>query len=355
MREGTPRKILVLQTWGIGDMIMTTPMLSSIRKAFAGAHVTVVAGSAASAEAVDPSLYDNMHVLPEGWRHPVVAVRAFRALRSGHFDISLTATRLPPWFGPLLRWISGIQVVVGDHAPGSWSLHTHQVVSDPEEHRVLGNHRILKQIAPCAETGVLGVAVGAEAAARAGTLWRAAGLEGACVLAVQPGSDPKEGMDKRPNLAVLRRVIGGFVEGSGERGAAIFFGPKEASLVSEYADLGPRVKLFHDLELSTVFALLDKCAVLVGGDASLGHAAAARGIPTLTLAGPTMISSTRPWGPLAEIIQTQQRLECMPCYGTALYGSCPYDARCMSQIDPADVLARINRLLERAREDSPAS
>lgn len=344
----SPRRVLVLQTWGIGDMIMTTPMLSSIRTVFPRAHVTVVAGSTAAAEVVDARLYDDLRVLPRGWRHPVGALRAFGALRSTRCDVAIIATRLPPEFAVLLRWVSGIPIVAGDCASGRWSAHTCRVTVEPTEHRVLSNHRILRLLAPCAEVGAVRVAADAGGVGEAAAIWREADLGNACVLGIHPGSDPAEGMDKRPDPGVMREVVDGFIGSRSDRAVAVFFGPMDLGLLGGYADLSPRVRLLRDLPLNTVFALLARCAVMIGGDASLGHAAAAQGVPTLTLAGPTMVSSTRPWSPRNVVIRTQEVLDCMPCYGTAIYGCCPYDARCMRGIGAEAILSQIDMLLAQA-------
>lgn len=343
-----PAKILVLQTWGIGDMIMTTPMLSSLRMVFPNSHITVIAGSAAAAAVLEPRLHDEVRILPKGWRHPMRALRIFGSLRSSRYDVAFTATRLSPWFAAFLRWCSGIPIVAGDCWPDRWSAHTHRVAIIPEEHRVLANNRILKLLVPHVEPGELSVSIGARFADEAAEIWRARGLEGACVLAVHTGSDPREGLDKRPNADVMRKVIRGFIEGGSDRKAVVFFGPAEASLVKEYAAMGPRVISVRDIPLNTVFSLLARCAAVIGGDAALGHAGAALGIPTVTLAGPTLVSSTRPWSSRNEIVRTTEALDCMPCYGSAHYGRCPHDARCMRGIEPGSITARIDLLLKRA-------
>lgn len=340
-----PTNLLVVQTWGIGDMIMATPMLASLRRVFPSARVTLLAGSTSAAETVDPSLYDEVRVLPKDWRSPINAVRFFGTLRSERYDAAVVATRLSPWFAACLRWISRIPVVAGDGSPGRWSAHTHRVDILPEEHRVASNNRILRLLSPDADPGRLSLAADAASTAAAERLWRESGLQGKCVLGVHPGSDPTEGRDKRPTPRVAREVIKSFVAGGDDRRAAVFFGPMEADLIGAYAGLGPRVHLLIDVPLKSVYSLLARCAVLVSGDAALGHAAAAHGVPTVTLAGPTLVSSTKPWSPRNSVVRTEERLACMPCYGTALYGSCPHNARCMTGIEPRSVLARIDAAL----------
>ena len=44
------KKVLVVQTWGIGDMVMITPMLQALRAELPTAHVIVVAGSLAAGD-----------------------------------------------------------------------------------------------------------------------------------------------------------------------------------------------------------------------------------------------------------------------------------------------------------------
>lgn len=340
-----PTKVLVLQAWGIGDMVMTTPMLSSLRAAFPQATVTLMAGSTAALEVVDTRLYDDALVMPKNWRRPVTAIRTFAALRPSQFDAAVTATRLSPWYAAFLRWISGIPVVAGDGPAGRWSAHTHRVSVNTDEHRIISNNRILGLLVPNSAPGPLGVAVAARDNDEAAGIWRDSGLEGAQVLAVHPGSDPNEGLDKRPDPSVMREVIRQYLGANPNRKAAVFFGPMDMNLLAEYSDLGPRVRLFRDIPLKTVIPLLARCDIMAGGDAALGHIAAARGVPTLTLAGPTLISTTRPWGARNAVITTQESLECMPCYGTPNYGRCPYGTRCMRGIEPRAVIAQIELLL----------
>jgi heptosyltransferase-2 len=330
-------------------MIMTTPMLASLRSSFPEARVSLLTGSPSAAECVDPSLCDEVRVLPKDWRSPARAVRLFGSLRSERYDAAIIATRLSPWFAACLRWVSGIPIVAGDGTPGRWSAHTHRADILPEEHRVDSNNRILRLLAPAAEAGRLSLAADAASTAAADRLWCESGLEGLGVLGVHPGSDPTEGRDKRPAPGGTREVIKAFVEGGADRRAVVFFGPMETDLIGAYSGLGPRVHLMNNVPLRSVYSLVARCVALVSGDAALGHAAAAHGVPTVTLAGPTLVSSTKPWSPRNSVVRTEETLACMPCYGTALYGRCPYDARCMTGIEPRSVSARIDAALAREK------
>lgn len=69
----------------------------------------------------------------------------------------------------------------------------------------------------------------------------------------------------------------------------------------------PCLNVAGTTSLTQVAALLDHATVFVGNDSGLGHIAAARGVPTLTLFGPGRPERYRPWGSKARLIQAPNR------------------------------------------------
>jgi len=69
----------------------------------------------------------------------------------------------------------------------------------------------------------------------------------------------------------------------------------------------PCVDLAGRTSLTVAAAVCDRVAGFVGNDSGLGHLAAARGIPTLTLFGPGRPARYRPWGPHARVLIAPQR------------------------------------------------
>jgi ADP-heptose:LPS heptosyltransferase len=92
------------------------------------------------------------------------------------------------------------------------------------------------------------------------------------------------------------------------------------------------------LPLRTVAAIEARCRVFLSGDTGLAHIAAALGVPVVVVAGPTQVRSTCPRGSHIEVVRTEEELDCMPCFGTPLYGRCSH-VRCMVTIVP-DRVAR---------------
>ncbi len=65
------------------------------------------------------------------------------------------------------------------------------------------------------------------------------------------------------------------------------------------------IDLVGKLDLLTAHACLERCAFYVGNDSGLMHLAAASGIPTLGLFGPTQESLYAPWGEHTGVVRTR--------------------------------------------------
>lgn len=70
-----------------------------------------------------------------------------------------------------------------------------------------------------------------------------------------------------------------------------------------------RIDLIGGLHLLEVYAGLKRCAFYVGNDSGLMHMAAAAGIPTLGLFGPSREENYAPWGPLGAAVRAEAGFE----------------------------------------------
>ena len=97
-----------------------------------------------------------------------------------------------------------------------------------------------------------------------------------------------------------------------------------------------------DTSLETLAGMLSIAQGCVSNDSGAMHLAAAVGTPLVALFGPTRESETAPLmraGGRAEVLTHQ--VWCRPC----MLRECPIDHRCMTGIDPARVLATVERLV----------
>ncbi len=92
-----------------------------------------------------------------------------------------------------------------------------------------------------------------------------------------------------------------------EARVAVFGAPSEVGLaLPVVASLRPqrRIDLVGKVDLLTAFTCLRRCALYVGNDSGLMHLAAASGIPTLGLFGPSRVEHYAPWSPHAAAVVT---------------------------------------------------
>lgn len=125
----------------------------------------------------------------------------------------------------------------------------------------------------------------------------------------------------------------------------IFFGaasetPVSSAIASEMRQ--PPIDLTGKTAIADLPALLSQCQVFVGNDSGAMHIAAAVGLPTIGIFGPTDPLGTAPATPRSIVVRHQPY--CSPCF----LRRCPIDHRCMTHITPGEVEAAVDPWLSAA-------
>lgn len=125
-------------------------------------------------------------------------------------------------------------------------------------------------------------------------------------------------------------------------GAQVVFapGPGDRELSAELADALPPAAFAPPSDLGEMAALLRQCDLFVGTDNGLRHLAAALGVPTVTVFGPTDPAGWNPPGP--RHVSVRRGEPCSPCDLT----TCPVPGRpCLEQLGADPVVAAALALL----------
>src|SRR5262249_27504515 len=91
--------------------------------------------------------------------------------------------------------------------------------------------------------------------------------------------------------------------------------------------------------ISDLKGLLARASLLISNDTGAAHIAAALGIPTVAVFGPTEHFATHPYSGKAVVVR--HPVECSPC----MLRDCPIDHRCMVGVKADDVGQAVERLL----------
>ena len=178
-----------------------------------------------------------------------------------------------------------------------------------------------------------------QAIAWSADFWACHAFEGRPVLMLAPGSGARE--KNWPVLSFIAVAEWWRKQGKGE--PLIILGPVE----EERAGFEPLLRQYQaarNLTLAELVALMVRGALFLGNDSGVTHLAAALGIPTLALFGPSNVKKWRPQGKHVRIIN--RALECSPC-AVAVMKRCGHRS-CLSAIEPAEVIQELRAMAQGA-------
>ena len=338
----------VFQIWGLGDLTMTTPVISEFRRLHPDSKLTLIVGGQAQAALMEGSLLvDQILVVPSGSSRRTMA-KFLLDLRRQDIDVVFIGTRITTGTGRRIPWalkgLSGISVIIGD-ADARRYRYPYSICNtiDPAEHRVdrmLSTFALWSRQPPAVPR--FSIATNEGAVREATSLLAGQGLSPRRFVVLHPGSSggPKQTVKRIP-VDVALRIADSIVRSREDLSIAFMFGPEDVGLIPHFQALGPRQFVVAGCSLPTTVAVISQAAGFIGSDSGLGHIAAALDVPTITLIGPTVPSETAPYGARATAIQRAEKLECQPCWFGPLQGRCPYGIRCMHELPEADIVMEV--------------
>jgi ADP-heptose:LPS heptosyltransferase len=276
------RGVLFITSNRIGDAVLSSGVLAHLRDAYPTAPITVACGALPAPLFADLPGLERLLVMVRGGRgrHWLDLWRACRGRRwAAVADLR----------GSLIAWMLRAERRLVCRA------------DKRHEHRVEELARQLALPAPPAPRLWVSQARSRLAAGRLGG--------GAPVLAVGPTANwgAKQWPPERFAQAVTRLTAAGGVLAGGR--VAVFGAAAERPVAQPVLDAvaaDRRLDFVGDPSLLDVYAVLTHCSFYLGNDSGLMHMAAAAGIPTLGLFGPSPEWRHRPWGPRTAVVRTPE-------------------------------------------------
>jgi heptosyltransferase-3 len=131
---------------------------------------------------------------------------------------------------------------------------------------------------------------------------------GAPVLAIGPAANWRGKQWRAERFAELARrltAVDGPLPGARVAVLAAAHEREQAAPMLSAVSSGRIIDLVGRTDLLTAAAVLQRCALFVGNDTGLMHIAAASGVPTLGLFGPSPIAQYAPWGDRTAVVRTE--------------------------------------------------
>ena len=328
------RLVVRLPNW-LGDVVMALPALAAIRDAYPGAHLAL-----AGPPGVTPIFEETTAVRPQQLLAVQKADEA-QTLRTGAFDTAILLTNSFRTAWTARR--AGIGERWGYAAGGRRVLLT-RAVRRPrgERHQSEYYLDLVRALGLDASSSTPRIDLGARTRERARALLQQhQAAEGQPLVGFAPGA--AYGHAKRWPPDQVARVITRLARERSARGILVgAAGDREAGREIESAlpsDVGV-VNLIGRTDLRLLMGVMQACGAFVSNDSGAMHLAAAVGIPVTALFGPTRERSTAPLGDHDVLLH---QVFCRPC----MLRECPIDHRCMKRITVEEVVAAVNRRLDR--------
>ncbi len=329
--------ILIVHQGGVGDFILCLPAFGSIRRHYAGLHIELMGyprilqlvegryyvdlGKSIDQVGLGPFYLEDDHLGGPIFRYIAGFDRAFLFLhdRDGIFSKNIKRAGVKEVFSisPFPEKGRGVHVI--DHMLSSLlSMGIPQGGSIP---RIF----LLEEDRQFAEVWLRqrGVYEGVEKG----------------LVAIHPGSGSLKKLWRIENFFYLAEKISGDLR----LNPILFIGPAEREyLGSGLERMRSTIPIWaEDLPLIHVASLMDRCRCYIGNDSGMTHLAAAVGVPTIALFGPT---DPEIWGPRGErVFILRKDPGCFPCTEEELK-RCNHQ-RCLELIEVEEVIERAKMLM----------
>jgi len=337
-----PKNIIVRMPNWIGDLVMATPVLTDLRKAYPQASITAMCRSPLCELLQDDPEIDELFCFSKasvfGRRSEKRSV--VEKLRQGKYDLGILLTHSFSsawWF-----WQGRVERRLGYECNGRKLLLTDSA-SLPEniqhQHLVLTYKMLLAPLGiPLSDTHPRLFLSEKEVASARVVLEQRGVPKEAILIGINPGATYGSAKCWLPHRfrEVTERLL------TNPSIYVVYFGDlATSSLVKEIcAGLPSRViNLAGHTSLRELAALISLCDVLLTNDSGPMHIADALGTPLVALFGSTSEVVT---GPFRTGKVIHKHVECSPCYQRA----CPIDFRCMKQIEAEEVYQEILGMLQ---------
>jgi ADP-heptose:LPS heptosyltransferase len=311
------RRLLIVRTDRLGDMALTTASIQDLRHHFRRAEITVLAppGPLALLEA-HPAVDRRIPLTDSGLPDELV----------GQVDLAIDFTPDCSLRGALLAARSRAPVRTGFRGGGREAFFNLKGARpDPRRHIVDINRDLLKELNVQPLTPYPSLFITSEE--KAAALSRVAALGAASPrIAFHPGGFYSS---QRWSPECFAEVIW-LLTGSDGAACVVVGGSSEEEEVRRICAATPDALAAAPGTVRELMATLAVCDLFIGNNSGPLHIAAALGLPTVSVMGPTSLDRFAPRGPADRIIR--RNLPCSPCGR----GRC-WHHTCLRSIDPQEV------------------
>lgn len=339
-----PRKILIRSTNWIGDAVMTTPAVRTIRENFPEAEITILAYPwVADIFAACPHVDKVMLYHKKGEHQGLAGLwRLSRQVAAQNFDMAILLQNA--FEAALIAFLAGIPVRAGYRRDGRSPLLSHGVTISKavrSKHHVYYYQGLMADLGLACGADTLYLKLPDETMA-----WAAEFLEkyaAGPIVGLNPGAayGPAKCWPAERYAGLAKRLA------HEEQATMLVFGTdNDRGAAAEIMQAAPGrvVDLTGRTSLSQAMALIGFCNAFVTNDSGLMHVGAAQNTPLVAIFGSTNAVATGPFSENSLVVRKQ--MDCSPCMQTHCKQN---DFACMQSIGVDEVFVHTCAMLKKKR------
>ncbi|MGH7497145.1 MAG: glycosyltransferase family 9 protein [bacterium] len=341
-----PERILIMRLRGIGDVVLTLPLLDNLRLAFPQAQIDYLTEPPSAPLLQNhPALQEVLVLAHKSWKRlaPLEQARSHwsfvRALRGRRYDWVIDLFGNPRT--ALLVLLSGARRRIGFNFRGR--RHAYNVIVEPRGdrlHAIEFNLDVLRALRVPILTDTLSLPIANDAAAFVGRFWLQHALDSSPMVI---GINAFGGWyTKRWPLPAFAE-LGTRLQRESNAKIVLLWGPGEREEVNQLAGMMKTPPLLApETTLPQLAALLARMDLLVANDSGPMHLSAAVSTPVVAIFGPTRPDLQGPWG-AGHTVVLKSGLPCLGCNGL----TCKIQTHdCMQQLPVDQVFQAMQKRLK---------
>jgi heptosyltransferase III len=327
------KKILCIKPRGIGDILLSTIILQNIKNAYPDAEIDYLTEGFAKASLEHHPLVNK--VLTMG--RTEFPLKAAWRIRKENYDLIIDL-----WSNPRsaqITFLTGVKYRVGFAYRGrKYAYNILATSSRGAKHSAEHNLELLKALKIPVISKTVNYFTSSYDKVFADEFFKKNFTPGKGVLGVIPaGGWESKRCDKEKWVEIIRAYKEKY-----KISTLVLWGPgdqKDAEYIKENT---PEVVLAPETELNRMAALIEKCSIVIANDSGPMHIAAALGVPTIGIFGPTDPEGHGPYSSSGGYVQKKD-LFCIVCNLLV----CPYNHECMKLLPIEELLKLSDKLLQK--------
>lgn len=287
-----PKKIMLFKIGALGDVLMTTPFVRQLRKAFPRAEIVYYVGKYAADVLQGNKNIDRVEIFDQNIFYKKNAIRALslrNKIRKERFDVAFVFDK--HWSFGLFIKLCGIPARIGFNRNGEGKYHTHSIIYQQVQHEVHYYLSLLEAIGikPNNNDTQLDLPLAKKDLSFADKFFKAHKLKGK-IIGIVPGGGKNPGEKEPIRRWAIEKMMELVRRLSENHKILLIGGPEDVELCENiiiFLKSKNIISAAGKASRKQSATLMKKCSVIVCGDSGPMHIASAVNNRIVSLFGPT--------------------------------------------------------------------